>query len=242
MSFDKLQEFHKRDGFVPGDRVVQIHGSMLREYNLPSHIFPCLTVTSNSSRGLSFKEIEGSSIYQQDGYDPKRFALCKGIQDQLFTAMCANPDAYFPGAIATNKDTNPKDSVGIRKAPISTVSGPVMAELGVAMLEGARKYGRHNYRVAGVRYSVYHDAAWRHLIQSWEGEDIDPDSGIAHVTKAIATLVVLRDAMIQGKLVDDRPPKSPDGWLRNLQPAIDELFNKYPDAKEAYTNEKRPRT
>lgn len=105
------------------------------------------------------------------------------------------------------KPTNPKDTIGIRKAPMSTVSGAVMAEVGTAMLEGAAKYGRHNYRVVGVRASVYYDATMRHLIGWWEGEDLDPDSGLSHVTKAIASLVVLRDAMINGKCEDDRPPR-----------------------------------
>lgn len=63
----------------------------------------------------------------------------------------------------SEKPTNPKDSVGIRKAPMSTVSAVVMAEVGVAMLEGAAKYGRHNYRAVGVRASVYYDATLRHL-------------------------------------------------------------------------------
>lgn len=106
------------------------------------------------------------------------------------------------------KLTNPKDMIGTRKAPMSTVPATVMAEVGVAMLEGAAKYGRHNYRVAGVRASVYYDGVLRHLIAWWEGEDIDPDSGLSHVTKAITSLVVLRDAMIQGKCADDRPPSS----------------------------------
>ena len=106
------------------------------------------------------------------------------------------------------KDTNPKDAIGISKAPMSTVSAAVLMEVGVAMLEGASKYGRHNYRAAGVRASVYYDALMRHAMSWWEGEDLDPDSGMSHITKAIATLVVLRDAMIQGKFTDDRPPRS----------------------------------
>lgn len=106
------------------------------------------------------------------------------------------------------KNTNPKDSIGIRKAPMSTVPANVLAEIGVAMLEGASKYGRHNYRVAGVRASVYYDAAMRHLMAWWEGEDIDPDSGMSHIAKALASLVVLRDAMHQGMVTDDRPPRS----------------------------------
>jgi len=138
-----------------------------------------------------------------------------------------------------SKDTNPKDAVGIRKAPMSTVPAPVMAEVGVAMLEGARKYGRHNYRVAGVRTSVYYDAAMRHLMQFWEGEDWDPDSGMSHVTKAIASLVVLRDAMINEMVTDDRPPKAVSGFIRDLEEQVNELFDKYPDAKEAYVNESK---
>lgn len=119
-------------------------------------------------------------------------------------------------AAPTSKPSNPKDVVGIRKAPMSTVSAPVIAELGVAMLEGAAKYGRHNYRAVGVRASVYYDATMRHLMRWWEGEDNDPDSGLSHVTKAIASLAVLRDATLQGKLQDDRPPSSPNLW-----PALD---------------------
>ena len=106
------------------------------------------------------------------------------------------------------KDTNPKDAIGISKAPMSTVSAAVLMEVGVAMLEGASKYGRHNYRAAGVRASVYYDALMRHAMSWWEGEDLDPDSGMSHITKAIATLVVLRDAMLQDKFTDDRPPRS----------------------------------
>lgn len=134
------------------------------------------------------------------------------------------------------KDTNPKDAVGIKKAPISTVSGAVMAELGLAMLEGARKYGRHNYRVSGVRASVYRDAAWRHLNKWWEGEDIDPDSGLCHITKAIASLMVLRDAMIFKNWVDDRPPSIPDvtDFFKNMDKLAADVIKRYPDAKDPF--------
>lgn len=134
------------------------------------------------------------------------------------------------------KDTNPKDAVGVGKAPMSTVSGPVIAELGVAMFEGARKYGRHNYRVGGVRASVYYDAVMRHMMSWWEGEDVDPDSGLSHITKAIASLVVFRDAMINDKFTDDRPPPvSNPEWLRELNAKAAALVEKYPEPKAAFT-------
>ncbi len=135
-------------------------------------------------------------------------------------------ETFGPVGAPDSKPTNPKDMVGVKKAPMSTVSVPVMAEVGVAMLEGALKYGRHNYRVVGVRASVYYDATMRHIGSWWEGEDIDPDSRLSHVTKAIASLVVLRDAMIRGKLEDDRPP-STAGFYAALNRRSEELLKRY---------------
>lgn len=133
------------------------------------------------------------------------------------------------------KPTNPKDALGVKKVPMSCVSAPVMAEVAVAMLEGALKYGRHNYRVIGVRGSVYYDATMRHLMDYWEGVDLDPDSGLSHITKAIASLTVLRDAMIQGKYLDDRPPRANGPWLAELNKRVEALLEKYPAPVAAYT-------
>lgn len=134
-----------------------------------------------------------------------------------------------------HKDTNPKDAVGIKKVPFSTIPSEVMAEIGLAMLEGARKYGRHNYRIAGVRSSVYYDALLRHICAWWEGEDIDPDSGLNHVIKALSTLVVLRDAMINEKLTDDRPPSLKGGWVSKLNVKAAEIIDKHPDSLPPFT-------
>ena len=134
-----------------------------------------------------------------------------------------------------SKDTNPKDAVGIKKVPFSVLPAPVLGEVGLALLEGARKYGRHNYRVAGIRYSVYYDAAIRHLGAWWEGEDIDPDSGLSHITKAIAGLVVLRDAMMSGMVSDDRPPIVHSDWVQDMNDKASEIIGRYPDPKEPFT-------
>lgn len=141
--------------------------------------------------------------------------------------------------MTNSKPTNPKDSVGVKKAPLSTVSAPVMMEVGLAMLEGARKYGRHNYRDAGVRASVYYDALMRHMVDWWEGEDIDPDSGLSHVTKAIASLVVLRDSMIRDNWEDDRPPRVDSGWLQELNKKAADIIEKYPNPAKSFTQQKQ---
>lgn len=132
-----------------------------------------------------------------------------------------------------NKPSNPKDIVGVKKVSLSYVpSGPLL-ELAVGMQEGGMKYGRHNYRVIGVRASVYYDATIRHLMSWWEGEDTDPDSGLSHVTKAIASLVVLRDAMIQQRFEDDRPPKGKMD-IPGLNEKVIELTKKYPNPVPAF--------
>ena len=137
------------------------------------------------------------------------------------------------------KDTNPKDAIGTKKVPMSVVPANVMAEVALGLMEGARKYRRHNYRVVGVRASVYYDATMRHLMDWWEGTDIDPDSGLHHVSKAISSLVVLRDAMLQDKCNDDRPPKTLNrAWVKEANVKAAEIINKYPEELPPYTETK----
>lgn len=121
------------------------------------------------------------------------------------------------------KESNPKDAAAaaqgrlqfsvipwraVPRLPATPAEWMVYTEVALAMAEGAWKYGRHNYRVAGVRASVYFDAAMRHLVALEMGEEIDPDSGVHHRAKAIAGLLVLRDAIMSGGELfnDDRPP------------------------------------
>jgi hypothetical protein len=136
------------------------------------------------------------------------------------------------------KETNPKDAVGIRKAPMSVVPSAVVMEMGLGMMEGARKYGRHNYRKAGVRASVYYDATQRHLMEWWEGTDIDEGSGLSHITKAMTALAVLRDSMMNDMWTDDRPPsmKNKD-WLSEMNIKASEIIDKYPESPASFTKE-----
>jgi hypothetical protein len=146
------------------------------------------------------------------------------------------------------KSSNPKQAQGIKKVPFHVIPSNVVAEVGLALLEGALKYGSYNYRAIGVRSSTYYDACLRHLSAWFNGEDIDPEtvsydeagqpiqgSGIHHITKAMACLVVLRDSQMYGNINDDRPPRMPDGWQQELNKKAEELIKKYPNPKEPYT-------
>jgi len=137
-----------------------------------------------------------------------------------------------------SKSTNPKDAIGESKwRNFFTIPQRVLWEVGVGMLEGAIKYGRHNYRPAGVRASVYADASMGHISQWIEGEDNDPDTGLSHITKAICSLMVLRDGMLEGNFIDDRPPKheSLEEHREFLQSKVDELLAKYPKRADPCT-------
>lgn len=138
-------------------------------------------------------------------------------------------------AARNTKPSNPKDAIGVRKVGIHCVPMTVLWELACGMGEGGYKYGTHNYRFAGVRASVYFDACFRHLSAWWEGENEDPDSGFNHVAKAIASLTVLRDSMIQGNWVDDRPPSSKPNLLPDLNKRVEVLADKYPNPVRPYT-------
>lgn len=194
----------------------------------------------------SVPEVPNSSLPGYTEYMNETLPMSISTTEEVLSGKATGRGEDFPALKGeemlhkklTVKDTNPKDAVGTKKSPMSVVPMGVMMEVGVGMLEGARKYGRHNYRVAGVRASVYVDATMRHLMKFWDfGLDIDKDSGLSEVTKAITSLVVLRDAMMTGKWVDDRPPPLPVELLDQIQRSVDEVFERHPNALPAYTHE-----
>lgn len=130
------------------------------------------------------------------------------------------------------KDTNPKDVTAASEGRVPIGLFPETAVIAgtMAMWEGACKYGRYNYRVAGVSASVYYGALGRHMKAWYNGEDIDPKSGLPHLWKALACLGILIDADECGMLHDDRPPEAPVAdMLERLAPLVREIAAKLAD-------------
>lgn len=92
------------------------------------------------------------------------------------------------------------------KAPISLI--PVEAILGEAdvFAFGAKKYGRHNFRL-GMDHSRVLDAAMRHLLAIVNGEDIDPESGKPHWAHARCCLAMYAFYQTNNVGNDDRYKK-----------------------------------
>lgn len=143
---------------------------------------------------------------------------------------------------STVKDTNPKDAIGSTKLPWHVLPWRVLAGVVLAFLGGALKYRAHNYRVAGVRASIYTDGATRHIARFTEGEDWDPDvTGydkgvrIHHLDEAIAGLMVLRDSMLQGNWQDDRPPRVTADWAPEANAMARLIIESTPNPARGYT-------
>jgi hypothetical protein len=105
-----------------------------------------------------------------------------------------------------SKDSNPKDLISTTKVPLWLLSPIASAKWALAQFAGLVKYGAWNWRVVGVRSSVYLSAARRHLDAYASGEEVDPVDGTDHRGNVMACMAILIDAEAAGKLVDDRPP------------------------------------
>jgi hypothetical protein len=129
------------------------------------------------------------------------------------------------------KPTNPKELVATDKVPMHLWPNTATVLGALAMLDGASKYGRTNWREAGVKATVYYDACRRHLDAWLEGEDYAEDSEVHHLAHALACIAILIDAGAVGKVVDDRQFNG-EGYRRLLKqamPSVARTRRKYAD-------------
>lgn len=125
---------------------------------------------------------------------------------------------------------NPKDAIGAGKLPLHLWPTTATMMGGIGLLNGMLKYGRSNWRAAGVRASIYYDACHRHLDAWFEGEDIDPDDNVPHLAAALACIAIIVDAQAAGKLNDDRNVAGGYRKLRDqLSPLVAMLKEKHKD-------------
>lgn len=109
---------------------------------------------------------------------------------------------------------NPKYVEALKRGKLdySVVPWPALRGLALAMQEGADKYGRFNYRQDKIEARTYIAAILRHLFgdpstgsDGWiNGEDIDAESGLHHLTKVMACCALVLDAEDHGMLIDNR--------------------------------------
>jgi hypothetical protein len=127
------------------------------------------------------------------------------------------------------KPSNPKDSIGSSKVNIDLVPDSMVLFASLGFTEGALKYGKFNWRVAGVRLSIYIAALERHKMKFMAGEWADPVTNVPHLSSMLACIGIICDAYTSNKLTDDRPPAQPDlsrflDSATSIQKHLKELF------------------
>lgn len=155
-----------------------------------------------------------------------------GFADRLVPSRPGMTREQARGLISPVKETNPKDAAGSARIDATLVSPFSIAEMALAMEEGAAKYGAFNYTVVGVKARTYIGAAMRHLWKYLLGETRDPKTGVHHLGSVMACAGILIDAEVRGKLNDDRPPseKSASTWLDGMEARVKkvrEVFKSY---------------
>lgn len=134
--------------------------------------------------------------------------------------------------------TNPKDDLGSDRLPMHLWPQSATAFGAIALLNGALKYGRTNWRKSGVRPSIYVDAIQRHLTDWFEGNDYDPEDGVHNLGAVLACVAILVDAIVTGKLVDDRQYNG-KGWRAArlaMEPNVKRLKDLHKDRKPTHYN------
>jgi Domain of unknown function (DUF5664) len=127
------------------------------------------------------------------------------------------------------KATNPKDGQATTRADLSNFPDSAVLYGSLAFTEGGLKYGEYNWRKTGVQSSVYVSAARRHLAKWFNGEELDPKTGVHHLGNALACIAVLVDAIEVGNLNDDRPPKVSSDMFNRAEETIRHLQEMYPN-------------
>jgi len=95
---------------------------------------------------------------------------------------------------------------------IRTDQAPIGALMGTAQVLtfGAKKYAPRNWE-KGIEYSRVYGAALRHLFAWFEGQDLDPETGLSHLHHASCCVMFLQSYITRGMTdIDDRPIKIND--------------------------------
>lgn len=78
-----------------------------------------------------------------------------------------------------------------------------LAEIARVYGMGAKKYDPHNWR-KGYDWGLSYAALMRHITAFWQGEDLDPESGLPHVAHAGWHCLTLLTFMKEHGDLDDR--------------------------------------
>lgn len=105
------------------------------------------------------------------------------------------------------EEANKSESGSLRfnkgKLPMHLIPPSAIKALAGVLEYGATKYSERNWE-SGAEYSVPYSSLMRHLVAFWEGENLDPESGLPHTHHIIMNAAMLVEyETLEG--LDDRP-------------------------------------
>lgn len=95
---------------------------------------------------------------------------------------------------------------GSKPQQLSTLDPVALLHLSEVSGFGASKYAAFNF-LRGYDWSLSVDAASRHLMSFWAGEDRDPESGLLHTAHLAWHGLALTSFQLRELGTDNRPPR-----------------------------------
>lgn len=130
-------------------------------------------------------DIEEIVSHFPGSFNPKNFKL---VEDEETATISPT------GSIRENKG----------KLPMHLVPPDAIEAMAAVLGKGAEKYDERNWE-KNNKLSVPYASLMRHLLKFWEGEDLDPESGLPHTYHILMNAAMLvRYEKVGGEL-DDRP-------------------------------------
>lgn len=119
------------------------------------------------------------------------------------------PTRHLTGISALNADevrivSGTGGAKGQKLAQLGALDPLALMEVARVAGYGTRKYERFNF-LRGYPWSLTMDAASRHLLLHWSGEDRDPESGLLHAAHFAWHGLTACSFLLRGVGEDDRP-------------------------------------
>lgn len=115
----------------------------------------------------------------------------------------ASPSPTLSGKEIRVTDPDTGAQKGSKPERFDLIPVQALEELARVYGMGAEKYDDHNWR-KGYNWSLSYAALSRHLNAFWRGEDVDPESGLAHMAQVAWHAFTLYTFMKEHPEKDDR--------------------------------------
>ena len=189
--------------FKAGDkvRVANTRATVLLD---PTHVYT-VKDTIESEKTVIIEGTYKDGTWPTNGLNESYFEL---VPEDFYDNWSTKFAKHYNKEI--DMDNNPKTAVALNKPRLSDVPPVALFTLGAAMSDGAKKYGRFNWRDTSVTASVFYDAMMRHLTAWYNGENHADDSHVHHLGHLMASCAILLDAEVHGVFKDDRDSRKPE--------------------------------